>query len=65
VSGQPFYSTRRAIGLAAIVSSSVVAAGCMSWPKDRWSFDRLRDDRAIDIEQRLDRTEPIVKNPFE
>ena len=34
------------------------------WDSDRWNIDRYRDERAVDIEQRLERTEPIVKNPF-
>jgi hypothetical protein len=40
------------------------ACGCSLWDTDRWSLDRYRDDRALDIEERLERSEPIVKNPF-
>ncbi|MEX2171228.1 MAG: hypothetical protein WD851_18045 [Pirellulales bacterium] len=35
--------------------------GCASEP---WNLDRYRDERAVDIEDRLTREEPIVKNPF-
>jgi hypothetical protein len=38
--------------------------GCAMWDKDRWNVDRLRDERAVDIDQRLSNDEPIVKNPF-
>lgn len=40
------------------------SVGCALWDTERWNFDRYRDDRAVDIEHRLDRTEPIVQNPF-
>ncbi len=38
--------------------------GCAAWDSERWDIDRLRDDRALDIEQRLTQDEPIVENPF-
>jgi hypothetical protein len=50
--------------LAAIASLPILAGGCAMWNQDRWNLDRLRDERAVEIEQRLERTEPIVKNPF-
>jgi hypothetical protein len=40
------------------------AGGCAFFEKDRWNLDRYRDERAVGIEHRLERTEPIVKNPF-
>jgi hypothetical protein len=40
------------------------AAGCTLWDRHRWNLDRLRDDRAVDIDHRLDQAEPIVQNPF-
>lgn len=40
------------------------ACGCEAWHMDHWSFDRLRDERAVEIEQRLSRDQPIVQNPF-
>jgi hypothetical protein len=39
-------------------------SGCAMWNKENWSFDRYRDERAVDIDQRLSSDEPIVKNPF-
>jgi hypothetical protein len=39
-------------------------AGCAAWEADHWSFDRLRDERAVEIEQRLSHDQPIVQNPF-
>ena len=42
----------------------VSAGGCALWDKDRWNPPRYRDERAVDIEKRLERSEPIVKNPF-
>ena len=50
--------------MAAIALLAVSTAGCAFFQKDTWSLYRLRDERAVDIEQRLERTEPIVKNPF-
>jgi hypothetical protein len=34
------------------------------WDRETWNVDRLRDDRAVDIDERLSSDEPIVKNPF-
>jgi hypothetical protein len=50
--------------MAGVVGVLVFASGCQLFDKDRWNFDRLRDERAVDIESRLERNEPIVKNPF-
>ena len=38
--------------------------GCTLWDRDRWNLDRFRDERAVDIDHRLDTAEPIVQNPF-
>ena len=32
--------------------------------KETWSMDRYRDERAVDIDHRLEKNEPNVKNPF-
>ena len=42
----------------------VPTGGCAIWDRDRWNLDRYRDERAVDIDHRLDQAEPIVKNPF-
>jgi hypothetical protein len=49
---------------AAILILVTAACGCALWERDRWNIDRYRDERAVDVERRLERTEPIVKNPF-
>jgi hypothetical protein len=49
---------------AVILSLPFLAGGCALWDPERWNLDRYRDERAVDIEQRLERDEPIVKNPF-
>jgi hypothetical protein len=59
-----FHSTRRVATAAAIVLLLGPIGGCAFFEKDRWNLDRYRDERAIDIERRLDRSEPIVKSPF-
>jgi hypothetical protein len=50
--------------LAAVLLLLVAAAGCAFFDSDRWKLDRYRDERAVDIDHRLDTAEPIVKNPF-
>jgi hypothetical protein len=49
---------------AAILLLLAFNMGCAMWDRDRWNFDRYRDARAVDIEQRLDDAKPIVDNPF-
>jgi hypothetical protein len=58
------YSNRRALCLAVILAVPLSATGCTLWNKDRWDLNQLRDERAVDIDQRLERNETIVKNPF-
>jgi hypothetical protein len=56
--------TRRVGCLAAMLLPLVSAGGCALWNKDVWNPNSYRDERAVDIDQRLDKAEPIVKNPF-
>jgi hypothetical protein len=42
----------------------VAAGGCALWNKEVWNPDHYRDERAVDIDHRLDKPAPIVKNPF-
>jgi hypothetical protein len=58
------HSNRRALVAAVILSLPFLAGGCARWDKNLWNLDRYRDEQAIDIEKRLERDEPIVKNPF-
>jgi hypothetical protein len=52
--------------VAVVVAPAVLLGGCgmMKFQKDFWNLDRYRDERAVDIDHRLDNHEPIVKNPF-
>lgn len=56
--------SRRCQATAALLLLAAAVSGCALWDKDRWNLDHLRDEQAVDIEQRLERREPIVKNPF-
>ena len=58
------HSNRHTAWMAVILSLSVVAGGCALWDNDRWDWNRYRDHRAVEIDERLERNEPIVKNPF-
>ncbi|MCI0335366.1 MAG: hypothetical protein L0228_19330 [Planctomycetes bacterium] len=55
---------RRLGCVAAILVLLISAGGCASWNLDRFSLNRLRDDRAVDIDNRLEGSKPIVANPF-
>jgi hypothetical protein len=61
-----FHLNCRLAILAAIIAPLVSLAGCAmaKFQKDFWNMDRYRDERAVDIEHRLNKNEPIVKNPF-
>jgi hypothetical protein len=50
--------------MAAIAIPLLSTAGCALFHKDMWNPDRYRDERAVDIDRRLERNTPIVKNPF-
>jgi hypothetical protein len=47
-----------------LVALLVPLSGCARWDSEKWNLDQLRDERAVDIDQRLSTREPIVKNPF-
>jgi hypothetical protein len=38
--------------------------GCAMFDREKWDLNHYRDDRAVDIEKRLDATTPQVPNPF-
>jgi type IV pilus biogenesis protein CpaD/CtpE len=48
--------------LLAVVTASF--AGCAMFQKETWDLSRYRDERAVDIDQRLSEDVPIGKNPF-
>ena len=54
----------RFLALAAIVASLAFTGGCALFRKETWNLDRYRDERAVDIDHRLDKAPPIGKNPF-
>ncbi len=55
----------RRLGCVAVVLLLLVSAGgCASWNLERFNLNRLRDDRAVDIDNRLEGSKPIVANPF-
>jgi hypothetical protein len=58
------HSNRRNLLLAAILALPFLASGCTLWNEDTWDLNQYRDERAVDIDQRLERNTPIVKNPF-
>jgi hypothetical protein len=39
-------------------------SGCAMSDFHKWNFDRYRDERARDIDERLSEDRPIVQNPF-
>jgi hypothetical protein len=58
------HSNLRTLWAAVILWLPLCAGGCALWDKDRWNLNHYRDERAVDIDRRLERHEPIVKNPF-
>jgi hypothetical protein len=50
--------------LAAVLIFVASSVGCSTWNLDRYNLNTLRDDRAVDIDQRLEGSKPIVVNPF-
>jgi hypothetical protein len=58
------HSNRRFLTVAGILSLVILAGGCAMWDRDRWDLSRYRDERALDIDQRLSSEEAVVKSPF-
>jgi hypothetical protein len=52
--------------LAVVAAPVISLGGCRIWnfQKDYWNMDHYRDERAVDIDSRLNKNVPIVKNPF-
>jgi hypothetical protein len=43
----------------------LLTSGCATiFDGETWDLNRLRDDRAVDIDKRLQATQPNVPNPF-
>jgi hypothetical protein len=64
LSRRSFHFSCRLIALAAVVAPFLSLGGCAMFHQGFWSMDRYRDERAVDIDSRLNKNETIVKNPF-
>jgi hypothetical protein len=50
---------------ATILAIFVVSlTGCAMFDAEKWDLNRFRDERAVDVDQRLSERPPIVENPF-
>jgi hypothetical protein len=55
----------RPLSVAAVLLLPLFSAGgCTLMHSDLWNPDHYRDERAVDVDHRLDKAEPIVKSPF-
>jgi hypothetical protein len=59
-----FHLTHRICCLAAVLMPVAFAGGCALWNKELLDPNHYRDPRAVDIDDRLQKDVPIVKNPF-
>ena len=64
VIGRLIHFTRRATLLAAIALPLFATGGCAMFDKETWDFSKYRDERAADIDRRLDKPDATVKSPF-
>ena len=58
------HSNRRFACLAVSAALLVPIAGCAFFNAENWNPNKYRDERAVDIEKRLDSKQPIVQSPF-
>ncbi|MCC7474804.1 MAG: hypothetical protein IT425_05375 [Pirellulales bacterium] len=58
------YLTRHAGYLAALVLPLVCATGCKLFEKETWNPNNYRDERAVDIDRRLEKPSDNIPNPF-
>lgn len=58
------YFTHRVCCLAAIALPLLSTGGCALLDKDTWNWEKYRDDRAYDIDHRLEKSDTGVKSPF-
>jgi hypothetical protein len=66
LSSRWFHFSRRLVVLAGIAAPAVSLGGCsmIKFQKDFWNLDHYRDERAVDIDRRLEKSDTGVKNPF-
>lgn len=57
-----FVSALRLACLGALLGA---LSGCALWKAEMWDLNRLRDDRARDIDSRLSEDRSFVQNPFQ
>jgi hypothetical protein len=55
---------RAVVIVCGFVSVLAATAGCRASLADRFDMSRLRDDRAAELDDRLSKREPFIKNPF-
>jgi hypothetical protein len=58
-----FHSICRTACLAAVLTA-LATTGCATWSLDRFNVNQLRDDRAVDIDHRLEGARPLEVSPF-
>jgi hypothetical protein len=59
------YFTRPAMCLAAAMMLPLfLTGGCAFFKKETWNLNNYRDERAVDIDHRLEKADTGVKNPF-
>jgi hypothetical protein len=56
--------SRRVGWLAVLLLPLASAGGCALWNRDVWNPNNYRDERAVDIDNRLEKPTPLIKNPF-
>lgn len=60
-----FHFSCRFACLAVVLAALATSSGCAAFfNSENWNLNALRDDRAVDIDRRLEGTKPIVVNPF-
>lgn len=58
------HSTRPIVCLAAVSLTLLSASGCALFTKETWNLNNYRDERAVDIDRRLEKADTGVKSPF-
>ena len=66
---RPIHFTRRVCLPAAMLFALLGTGGCTRWSKEffnpeNFNPDHYRDQRAVEIDHRLEKPTSIVKNPF-
>jgi hypothetical protein len=59
-----FHFTRRLAALAVVALPLLAIGGCAMFHKEFWNIDNYRDERAVDVDHRLEHSDTGVKDPF-